>query len=433
MMKTLLPLLAMAAVTPTLFAQNFPPPAELPAHAGFPDPLKTFAGEAVTSAEQWKSARAPELRRLFQHYEYGQMPAAPAKVDAKLAREDRNALGGKATIKELTLSWGLPDVEVHLLLVIPNNRQAPAPAFIGMNFAGNHAVLADPAIRLPVSWMYAHRTGAESGNRATDASRGKEVENWAIEQTIDRGYAVACFYSGDVVPDDAKLAAERLKLFKRDGSAPDAGDDTATIAAWASGFMRVVDYLHTDSDIDAKRIAVVGHSRNGKTALLAAAMDERIALAIPSQAGAGGTAPARVSPELAAPGKNGRPTAETIAVINKNFPHWFCTNFKAFNDAPEKLPFDHHSLIALCAPRPVLLSNAKEDVWANPAGQFEMLREADPVYQLVAKDGLGSKEMPELGKLLPSRLGYFIREGEHSMTRQDWAAWLDYADVWLKK
>src|SRR5690606_13338818 len=160
--------------------------------------------------------RAPESRRLFPHYEYGQMPAAPGNVDAKLERDDKNALGGRATIKELTLSWGLPGVEVHLLLVIPNTRQTPAPAFIGMNIARNHAVLAAPATRLPVSWMYAHRTGATTGNRATDASRGKEVENWAIEQTIDRGYAVACFYSGDVVPDDAKLAAERLKLFQRD-------------------------------------------------------------------------------------------------------------------------------------------------------------------------------------------------------------------------
>jgi hypothetical protein len=194
----------------------------------------------------------------------------------------------------------------------------------------------------------------------------------------------------------------------------------------------MIDYLVTDTDIDKRRIAVVGHSRNGKTALLAAAFDDRIAMAIPTQAGCGGTAPSRVAPELAALQKNGRPTAETVAVINKSFPHWFCGNFKAFNEAPEKLPFDQHELIALCAPRPVLVSNATEDQWANPAGQFAMLRAADPIYRLVSKEGCESETMPATGALLNSRLGYYIRPGKHSMTSADWKIWLDYADKWLK-
>ena len=142
--------------------------------------------------------------------------------------------------------------------------------------------------------------------------------------------------------------------------------------------------------------------------------------------------PAGVAPELSAPQANGRPTVETLAVINKSFPHWFSGTFKEFNDAPARLPFDQHALIALCAPRPVLLSNATEDKWANPPGQFEMLRAADPVYRLVAGDGLGAEKMPEVGVLLNSRLGYFIREGKHSMTTPDWKVWLDFADKWLK-
>jgi len=185
-------------------------------------------------------------------------------------------------------------------------------------------------------------------------------------------------------------------------------------------------------EIDAKRVATVGHSRNGKTALLAAAFDPRFAMAVPSQAGCGGTAPSRVAPDLAKPGTNGRPTAETVAVINKAFPHWFCGNFKAFNEAPDRLPFDQHELVALCAPRPVMLSNATEDQWANPTGQFDVLKGAEPVYRLVAKDGLGSETMPEVGKPLNSRLGYYIRPGKHSMTGEDWRVWLDFADRWLK-
>ena len=139
-----------------------------------------------------------------------------------------------------------------------------------------------------------------------------------------------------------------------------------------------------------------------------------------------------VAPELAALQSNGRPKAETVAVINKSFPHWFDGNFKQFNESPEKLPYDHHAMIALCAPRPVLLSNATEDGWANPSGQFDILVAADPVYQLIAGDGVKSRVMPEVGALMDSRLGYFIRPGKHSMNKTDWDAWLNYADKWLR-
>jgi hypothetical protein len=296
---------------------------------------------------------------------------------------------------------------------------------VGLNFNGNHEVLPDPKIRLPQEWM---RRG--TNNKADDSTRGQQEKVWNAELLVDRGYGLATFYNGDFVPDNAELAAEKLKQFAAPGSSP--GNATATIAAWAWGLSRAVDYLVTDPTVDAKRIAVVGHSRNGKTALLAAAMDERFALAIPSQAGCGGTAPCRVNPELAKPNEKGRPTAETLAVINKAFPHWFCGNFKQFNEEPARLPFDQHALIALCAPRPVLVSNATEDLWANPAGQFDLLKAADPVYRLVAGDGLDPAAKMEPNHLVASRLGYFIRPGKHEMSTIDWSAWLDYADRWLK-
>src|SRR5207244_1581649 len=179
---------------------------------------------------------------------------------------------------------------------------------------------------------------------------------------------------------------------------------------------RALGYLLTNSDLDKNRIAVVGHSRLCKTALLAAAFDERIALSIPHQAGCGGTAPSR--------GKVG----ESVKQINDRFPHWFNGTFKEFNDKPERLPFDQNCLVALVAPRPVLFSNAKEDQWANPDGQFQVLQAADPVYRLLGAGGLDAKEMPELGKLVDSKLGYYIRPGKHSMTREDWKIFVDFAD-----
>ena len=430
--------LALADCEPTLVtpAKLFPDPADLPAWAALPDPLVTMLGAPVKTRADWEKDRAPELRRLFQYYMYGQMPAKPVGFAARVIREDKAALDGKATLREIAISCASPKVEAHLLLLVPNKRTGPAPVFLGINFNGNHALLADPLIQLPQSWMPSGRLGVGEDHKASEAGRGREADAWAIGQTIDRGYAFACFYHGDIVPDNAELAAARMPDFQAPAKTPVAiqphdAAASATIACWAWGFSRMIDYLVTDADIDAKRIAIVGHSRNGKTALLAAAMDERVAMAIPSQAGCGGTAPNRLSSALQNP-PDGKLIHETVKRINTAFPHWFCENFKAFNDATDKLPFDQHCLIALCAPRPVLLSNATDDQWANPAGQFEMLRAADPVYQLIAGDGLGAEKMPAVGTLLASRLGYYIRPGKHSMTGEDWKVWLDYADIWLK-
>jgi hypothetical protein len=143
-------------------------------------------------------------------------------------------------------------------------------------------------------------------------------------------------------------------------------------------------------------------------------------MAIPLQAGCGGTAPSR--------GKIG----ESVKAINDRFPHWFDDHFKQFNDATARLPFDQHCLVALMAPRPVLFSNAEEDTWANPAGQFDMLEAADPVYRLLGAEGLAATSMPPSRKLVNSRLGYFIRPGKHSMTTEDWGAFLDFADRQMK-
>jgi len=427
-MKPLLTAFLFAAMS--LPAAEFPAPESLPSSALPPDPLVLRDGTRVTTVADWTQRRAPELRALFQHYMYGAQPAA-GKVTGELLREDREALGGKATLREVRVRCGL-EQPVHLLVVIPKQRAKPAACFLGINFAGNHAVLDDPKIQLAQGWMPERYAGVVN-HRATDAARGGQKDTWAVEQTIERGYALATFYHGDIVPDEPALAAAVLaRLGQAAGGEKVGSSGTATIMAWAWGFSRMMDYLATVPEIDARRVAVVGHSRNGKTALLAAAFDERFALAIPSQAGCGGTAPSRVAPELAAPQANGRPTAETVAVINRAFPHWFAAPFKSFNEAPERLPFDQHCLLALCAPRPVLVSNAVEDRWANPAGQFAMLRAADPVYRLVAGDGLGAEQVPAVGALLASRLGFFIRPGTHAMTREDWKAWLDYADRWLK-
>ena len=401
---------------PLQAADNFPPVAELPANANLPDPLVMLDGRRVKTKEEWFAKRRPELKSLFQYYMYGYAPPAPEKIEAKAERVDPKFFGGKATKQELTISFGPPGTPpIHLLMVTPNHRQRPAPAFVGINFCGNHTLVADKSVALPEVWMPQYCPGCVD-NRATDAGRGAQIDVWNLEGSIDRGYAVATFYSGDVDPDKPDFTDGVHPHYLKPGQKEPGKHDWGTIAAWAWGVSRAVDYLVTDKEIDAKRIAVVGHSRLGKTALLAAAMDERIAMVIPLQAGCGGTAPSR--------GKIGEP----VKRINDVFPHWFNDEFPSFNEQVEKLPFDQNCLVALVAPRPVLFANAVEDEWANPAGQFDVLKAADPVYRFLGAGGLDAKQMPENGKLVDSTLGYFIRPGKHSMALVDWQAFWNFAD-----
>ncbi len=391
--------------------------------ADFPDPLLMTDGTKVSSKEDWLEKRKPELKELFQKHMYGRYPDVRAKISAKVLHEDEKAFGGAGTLREVELSVGIKDCPpMYLLMAFPNERpKAGSPLFIGMNFSGNHTLTPDDKIRIPTAWMYDNGPGVKK-NRATDEGRGKAAKVWPLEQIVKAGYGVVTFYSGDVDPDTKDERGGMRPYITPVAAGKQAPDFPATIMCWAWGIHRAVDYLVTQPEFSAKRIAAVGHSRLGKTVLLAAAFDERIAVAFPHQAGCGGTAPSRTDD----------PKAESVKRINASFPHWFSSSFQDFGADPSKIPFDQHSLLALCAPRPVLYSNATEDQWANPTGQFEMMKLATPVYKLLGIDGLGATEFPATGKLLDSRLGYWIREGKHEMNAEDWKVFVLFADKWMK-
>jgi hypothetical protein len=404
---------------------DFPDPATLPVRAELPDPLVLFDGGKVATRDQWEKERKPELRALFQHYMYGNL-LQKTEVRGAVRRTDPKAFGGKATLSEISLSLdGDKGPKVDVLLVVPNRRSGPSPVFLGLNFSGNHAIVTDPEVALPTSWMRQGKSDEVVSNRATEKGRGKAVGTWALEQSIDRGYAVATCYYGDIFPDKADFNDGIYRHFCRPtpGQKSPGEHDPGAIAMWAWGLHRIIDYLVTVPELDKSRIAVTGHSRLGKTALFAAAFDERIALAIPHQAGCGGTGPSR--------SKNTK--AESVERINTSFPHWFDDNFKKFNQSVDRIPFDQHCLVALCAPRPVLYTNGIEDQWANPDGQFEMLKAASPVYRLLGAEGLGASDMPPIGKLVDSRLGYYLRTGPHVSDPEYWKTFLDYADRYFKK
>jgi hypothetical protein len=392
-----------------LQGNNWPEANMLPVRPELPNPLIAFDGSPIGDVDSWATKRRPELISLFQHYMYGYLPPARKVAVKELFRVASQHVELREW--ELTVD-GAEDNPVHMLIALPADRKAPVPILLGLNFCGNHCLTGEKKVRVPTVWCYDKYPGVQK-NRASEAGRGKQKEVFPIDDIVRRGYGLATIYNGEWEPDE-KIS--RGGLFPKIPAVGPKGAHWGRIALWAWGLHRAVDVLTKIPEIDAKKIAVVGHSRLGKTALLAAALDERISLVIPSQAGCGGTAPSRGT------------IGESVERINTVFPNWFCDNFKKFNREPQRLPFDQNGLVALCAPRPVLFSNAEKDDWANPNGQFEVLLAAEPAYKLLGTNGLETGVRPPLGQLSKGRLGYFIRSGVHSMNRTDWNAFLDFAD-----
>ena len=382
-----------------------------------PDPLTALDGTPILTPEAWRTVRRPEIVRLFSHYMFGSPPERPGGVEATQERLDASAFSGKATKRELTLRYGPEGTPpIHLLLVTPNRRETPAPIFLGCNFYGNHSVLDDPEIPLSTVWLPDRAEGVVR-HRATEAARGTATHRWPMELAVDRGYGVATFYHGDLDPDENDFTNGVHPHFPGEDGTIRGLHSWGTLAAWAWGISRVIDHLLTDPEVDGSRIAVMGHSRNGKVSLLAGALDERIALVVSNQSGCGGAALSR------------RRRGETLAWINSFYPHWFCSAFHDFSRHEDRLPLDQHMLIALIAPRPVLVASAAGDLWADPQGEFLSLVAADPVYRLLGSEGLPTKAWPPVNTLVEGVLGYHIRPGEHAVGEEDWTVFLDFADL----
>ena len=385
-----------------------------------PDPLVCADGTKVTDAAAWRSKRRPEILEMFRAHMHGRSPARPAEMKFEVTSVNKQALGGTATRKEITVRFGNePDAPpMRILLYVPNAGPKPAPAFMGVNFDGNHTLDADPGITLTEQWTWDNKTKTESLKRPGDETRGKSIGRWPLEMILTRGYAVATIPRADIEPDYVEGWRHGIRgyLLRKSGKSEFAPDDWGAIGAWAWGLSRTLDYLETDRDIDARRVVVTGHSRMGKAALWAGAQDERFAIVISNNSGEGGAALAR------------RWFGETTAIINKTFPHWFCANFKPFSGNEAKLPMDQHELIALAAPRPVYVASAEEDRWADPRGEFLSAKNAEPVYRLFGKEGLGVDEMPAIDHPVGKTIGYHIRTGKHDMTGFDWEQYLGFAD-----
>ena len=246
---------------------------QVPAYT-LPDPLTTIAGKKVTDAETWTSERRPELLSLFESEVYGKAPGRPEGLHFEVLSEDRYTLGNMATRREIAVYFTESDAHfMTILLYIPNKRTDAVPVFLGLNFKGNHTICDDPLVTESVSRIKPREEGG-SEVRAKGFPRAAAASRWPVEMLIANGYALATIYRGDIDPDyDDGFQNGVHPLFYREGQTKPAPDEWGTIAAWAWGLSRAMDYLETDEDVDASRVAVIGHSRHGKTALWAAAVE----------------------------------------------------------------------------------------------------------------------------------------------------------------
>lgn len=363
-----------------------------------PDPLKTIQGKKVASAKEWRDIRRREILELFRTNVYGRAPVGrPEKLRFETRETTKTALAGKATRKLVDIHFSGPGGKgvIRLAVFIPNDAGKPVPGFV----------------------LICNRSRTN-----IDATRKRKSPFWPVERIVERGYVAAAFHNSDLDPDKHDGFKNGVHGIFDAKDAPRPSDAWGTIAAWAWGASRAMDYFETDGDIDATRMAVVGHSRGGKTSLWCGAEDERFALVISNESGCTGAALAR------------RKKGESIRAINRGFPHWFCANYKRYDNKEDELPVDQHELIALMAPRLVYVASASEDKWADPEGEFLSCVHAGPVYRLFGLRGLGSAKMPKPNQPLhDGHIGYHMRAGKHNLVEYDWNCFMDFADKHWKK
>lgn len=389
--------------------------------AARPAVLAAMPGDGpVTSREDWTNRRVPALRAAFEKEVYGPVPIGLKAHQGARRVVDEAFAGGKGTLEEIDVLLGPNDngPKFRVALATPKGASAehPAPLILGEMFCGNPGAMGSDKLSPPLP---GGRDCRNSGNEAGMIRLifGKYIIEAPVEMILDRGYAFATFHPAELAPDDATLAPIALENLGR--LLPPERRPTGVIAVWAAAFGWSLDVLDTDPRIDAKRTAIFGHSRDGKAGLVAAAWDDRIEAVLSHQSGKGGGTLTRSY------------AGESVAEITKAYPHWFAPAYAAYAKNEAAIPVDQHSLVAMIAPRPVLLGNGWKDVWSDPNGQFRAAQGAEPVYELFGVKGLtqtGMKDTKAIGAI-----DYFIRPGGHGVREVDWKHFLDFCNRWIGK
>jgi hypothetical protein len=381
-----------------------------------PDPLLLANGKPVRDAKTWTEKRRPEIVRLFEENQYGRAPGRPTGMSFEVFDKGTSALGGKALRKQVTVYFSSDKTgpKEDIVVYLPAGATKPVPLLLTLNFSANSVIFDDPDLKPGEVW------GRDK--KKALAQRGAGPGRMNIDNLLAKGFGVAGIYYGDIDPDflgGVPLGVRALYL--KTGQTEPAPDEWGAISAWAWGLSRALDYLETDKAVDAKRVAIYGVSRLGKTVMWAGAHDTRFAMVIASCSGEGGAALSR------------RNYGETVAHLTAptRYPYQFAANYGKFAADFNKLPVDAHMLVALIAPRPVFLQTGDKDFWSDPKGEFLAAVAAEPVYRLLGQQGLGTDKMPEAGAPILHTIGYHMHAGGHGTMPGDWEPMLKFMEMHL--
>ncbi|MEM8634217.1 MAG: alpha/beta hydrolase [Pseudomonadota bacterium] len=371
----------------------------------------------IASNDAWASSQSAALALALEENVFGPVPLDIKSEVVSRAIIDDDFFDGRATLEEyvIELGQGSEAVRFHLAAMFPKNIAGPAPLIIGQTFSRNPEVFRQYDLYPGPQMENPPGNGEGPGGFGMGLVTyifGSYIQKAPLEDYLDRGYAFANFYAGEIVPDRSDAGRAALQRFPAgaDGRRP-----TGAVAAWAAGYFAAIDALDADERIDADKTAVIGHSRHGKSALVAGAWDERIELIISHQSGTGGASLNREKP------------GETVEQITNRYPHWFDPTYAEFADELSEMPVDQHMLLALIAPRRVLLGNGRRDVWSDPNGAFRAALGANPAWQAFGRSGLTQPGMRDFDP--EADIAFHIRPGGHGIIRSDIDAFLAFLDA----
>jgi hypothetical protein len=378
-----------------------------------PDAMKFNDGKPVRRAKDWAKRRA-EIVKIFETQQYGTAPGRPADERFEVTDKGTPALDGKAIRKQVTIhlskdpSWPA----IHLLEYLPANAKKPVPIYFDINFGAVQAAVDDPGIT-------PQKVRDPKTDELVDAKPGgRGFGKINVGIFLDAGIGVATFNYAELDPDSLTGFSHGIRAkYLKAGQTDRAPEDWGSIAAWAWGMSRVQDYFETDKDVDAKRVAIHGVSRLGKTVTWAGAIDPRFAAVIASCGGEGGAALSH------------RDYGETVAHLTapSRYPYQFAANYAKWGGFPDKAPMDANMLLALIAPRPVLLQTGSTDYWSDPRGEFLAAVAAGPVYKLLGKQDLGTDVWPAAKvPLFSNGLNYYMHDGPHGMVPTDYDIYVQF-------
>jgi hypothetical protein len=383
-----------------------------------PELLVCADGTRVTTANIWIKKRRPELLKMVEEIQYGKMPPAPLSLKYNVFDKRTPAFNGKAIRKQVTvyLADDTANHKMNLLIYLPAHIKKPVPLLLNISFAAPNQLTDDPGVSIGHIWT---REGIKM--KADQPGRFPKMN---IEQFIDAGIGFATVYYGDIEPDfKGGIKYGIRSAYLKPGQLSPADDEWGAISAWAWGLSRAMDYFEKDKQIDSKRIALQGASRLGKTVLWTGIHDTRFKMVIASISGEGGAAIAR------------RNYGETIQHITdtSRYYYQFAPNYHAYAGRIYDLPFDAHALVALMAPRPLLLQTGSTDYWSDPKGEFLAAMAAVPVYKLFGERVPEATAMPAAGDtaLLMNKLGYYMHEGGHTVLPEDWKLFISFMKKYL--